>query len=100
MVAEPGVKSLETLVRIQKLARDLGIEKKLVLILNKSRNATQERKTIFETLGEIPFLGAIPFDERFIQADCEGISILEMNGSNDLIDIFKGSLQKGINNDG
>jgi len=66
-VVEPGLRSLETLKRIDKLARDIGIEN-VAVVVNKFR---REYERILEKI-EHPVLGVIPFDECFIKADLEG----------------------------
>lgn len=73
VVVEPGLRSLETLNRIEKLARDLGIENIGVVV-----NKFSERYS--NVLGKIglPILGVVRYDECFIKADLEGIPPFEL----------------------
>jgi CO dehydrogenase maturation factor len=70
VVVEPGQRSIETAKNIQKLASEIGI-KKVAVVGCKIRNE-QEAELIKNSLGEIPFLGYIPFDQRIIEADLSG----------------------------
>jgi len=72
-VVEPGRRSVETLKRIDKLARDIGIEK-LAVVVNKFREGYED---VLKGI-EHPILGKIPFDECFIRADVEGIPPFEL----------------------
>ncbi len=62
-VVEPNVKSILTAKKIERLARDIGIER-VYFVLNKDRG--------FE-VGDLKFVAKIPFDERIIEADLKGI---------------------------
>jgi CO dehydrogenase maturation factor len=82
IVLEPGTRSHETAQRIIALSRDIGLSGKLFFVLNKMRN-TRDLAAV-SALGGERVLGSIPFDERFIEADCSGTSIFEMQGTEDL----------------
>ncbi len=69
-VVEPGMRSVETLNRIEKLAKDIGITK-IAVIVNKFVES-KKAKEIVEKI-EKPILGIIPYDECFIKADLECI---------------------------
>jgi MinD superfamily P-loop ATPase len=77
-VVEPGLRSVETLERIKKLAKDLGIER-VMAVINK---APEEQAKIKEKLAEmnVPVLGMIPFDRNFMEADLAGKSPLDVGG--------------------
>ncbi|MGB3944455.1 MAG: cobalamin biosynthesis protein CobN, partial [Methanothrix sp.] len=77
-VVEPGLRSVETLERIKKLAKDLGIER-VMAVINK---APEEQAIIREKLAEmnVPVLGMIPFDRNFMEADLAGKSPLDVGG--------------------
>jgi len=77
-VVEPGLRSVETLERIKKLAKDLGIEKVMAVI----SKAPEEQKIIKEKLAEmnVPVLGTIPYDKNFMDADLAGKSPLDVGG--------------------
>ena len=77
-VVEPGLRSVETLERIKKLASDLGIEKVMAVI----SKAPEEQVIIKEKLAEmnVPVLGTIPYDKNFMDADLAGKSPLDVGG--------------------
>jgi CO dehydrogenase maturation factor len=82
IVLEPGTRSRETAQRIITLSHDIGLSEKLFFVLNKMRN-TRDLEAV-SSLGLDKVLGSIPFDERFIDADCRGISVFDMDGTEDL----------------
>jgi len=69
-VVEPGMRSFETLNRIEKLARDIGIDRVAVVV-----NKFIENERTRELLKKIdkPILGVIPYSQDFIKADLENI---------------------------
>lgn len=69
-VIEPGIRSFETLKRIAKLSRDIGIEK-LAVVINKYIE-TDEIREMMEKI-EFPILGIIPYSRCFIEADLRNI---------------------------
>lgn len=69
-VVEPGSRALETLERIEKLARDIGIEK-IGVVVNKFIES-EEAKRLLEKIRH-PILGKIPFSDCFIKADISNI---------------------------
>ncbi|CDG65741.1 MAG: dehydrogenase maturation factor [Methanobacterium sp.] len=72
IVTEPGLKSLETASRIQKLATDIGI-KNVVAVINKVSSENEEKfvaKKLKEL--EVDVIGSIPRDDAVIQADMDG----------------------------
>jgi CO dehydrogenase maturation factor len=82
IVLEPGARSRETAGRIIALAHDIGLSDKLFFVLNKMRNSGDEK--VVEEFGRDRMLGSIPYDARFIDADCIGVSVFDMAGSEDL----------------
>jgi CO dehydrogenase maturation factor len=82
IVVEPGLRSHETARRIIALSKDIGLSEKLCFVLNKMRNSRDIDAV--SALGAERVLGSIPFDERLIEADCRGISILDAEDSEDL----------------
>lgn len=79
VVVEPGRKSLETAIRIRKLALQIGI-KRVEIVGNKVRDISDE-KFIREALSEFKLLGFIPYDEKLIDADLKGLPLGEMRSS-------------------
>ena len=72
IVADPGMKALETAKRIYRLANDAGL-KRIFLVGNKVTSAKGEQ-TIkeFAARNRIPLLGLIPFDDMLLNADMLG----------------------------
>lgn len=91
-VAEPSLRSVETLKRIDKLAKDIGIER-FAVVVNKYSEAY---RSILDLIYH-PILGVVPFDECFIKADLEGIPPFELkcqieafeNIKNRIVEILK-----------
>jgi len=94
IVTEPGSRSIETAQNIIRLASDIGLDKKLYFILNKSRN---EQHEIDQILGKIPdavILGSIPYDERFIECDEKDSSMIDEPGTGDLVPYFQNAMDR------
>lgn len=81
IVAEPGLKSLETASRIKKLATDIGIQK-VVAVINKVASPMEE-KFVEEKLKEmdVDVLGSIPRDDIVVKADMEGLPLVDFPDS-------------------
>lgn len=77
IVAEPGLKSLETASRIKKLATDIGIQN-IVAVINKVSSDLEE-KFVEEKLQEmgVDVLGSIPRDDMVVQADMNGLPLVD-----------------------
>ncbi len=75
-VVEPGMRSLETLKRVQKLSEELGV-KKIAAVINKDVGDARVERAIAE-LG-IPVIGKIPFDPALVRADLERIPPVEID---------------------
>lgn len=69
-VVEPGKRSFETLERIEKLSKDIGIEK-IGVVVNKYVD-TEKSRELVEKLNK-PLLGIIPYSQDFIKADLEDL---------------------------
>ena len=69
-VVEPGMRSFETLERIEKLAKDIGIEK-VGVVVNKYIESARARELIRKI--DRPVLGIIPYSQNFVKADLENI---------------------------
>ncbi len=89
IVAEPGLKSLETASRIKKLATDIGIQN-LVAVINKVSSDTEEKfmKEKLDQMG-VDVLGTIPRDDVVVQADIEGHPLVDYSDSSALKSIEK-----------
>lgn len=74
VVVDPGRRSVETALRIKKLASELGIGS-VGVIANKVRS---ENDTVFlrKALGDLDVFGTIPYDDAVRDADIEGKSVV------------------------
>ncbi|MCE5244772.1 MAG: carbon monoxide dehydrogenase accessory protein CooC [Syntrophobacteraceae bacterium] len=70
IVVEPGRRSVETALRIQELAGDIGL-RRAALVGNKIRGAA-DRDFLVKSLPGWVFLGFIPYDEEIVEADLKG----------------------------
>ncbi len=69
-VVEPGMRSFETLERIEKLAKDIGIGR-IGVVVNKYIKS-ERAKELVEKIDH-PLLGVIPYSQDFVKADLENI---------------------------
>jgi len=75
VVVEPGQRSLQTARAIKRLAADIGIHE-VYIVGNKMRNE-QDRTFILEHLPDDRVLGFMPFSEKAIAADMQGLAIFD-----------------------
>ena len=75
VVVEPGRRSLETALRIGKLARDIGLEN-IAMVGSKIRDKSQE-KLLMSSLPGFEFIGFIPYDKALVDADLAELPVLE-----------------------
>jgi CO dehydrogenase maturation factor len=75
IVVEPGRKSIETALRIKKLAQDIGIAN-ITAVGNKVRN-NSDKEYMLSSLAGFSFLGFIPYDPAIIDAEISGSRTLE-----------------------
>jgi len=75
VVVEPGKRSIETFHHIYQLANDLGL-KDIAVVANKVRNSREET-FILEHVADVPILGCLPYETRFIESDLAGESPFE-----------------------
>jgi CO dehydrogenase maturation factor len=73
VVVEPGMRSIETALKIKELAYDIGI-RKVYSIGNKIRRAS-DREFLKKSINDIQMLGSIPYDEELIEADLSRLSV-------------------------
>ncbi len=71
-VVEPGMRSVQTALRISSLAKDIGVTRTYVVV-NKVRQAV-ERDVLEEALGGQTILGELPYSTELSQADLDGRS--------------------------
>lgn len=75
VVVEPTRRSLGTAAQIKKLAGDIGIER-LYLVGNKVQNDA-ERAFLHQNTPGLPVLGALPMDDRVLEADRLGVPVYD-----------------------
>lgn len=78
IVLEPGLRSIEAATKIRDLARESGISN-ILTILNKVR-AESDVEFVKDRadLLDIPLAGALPFDEKLLEADMKGVGIFDV----------------------
>ena len=67
VVVEPGRRSIETAYRIDKLARDIGLQN-IAIVGNKIRSQS-EKEFLISSLPGFELLGFIPYDQALVDAD-------------------------------
>lgn len=72
-VVEPGLRSVQTAMRIERLARDIGMEE-IFVVVNKIRSE-HEYDALRGNLGDQPVIGMLPYSQELARADLEGRSI-------------------------
>lgn len=77
VVVEPGQRSLQTAEAVKHLAADIGIHQ-VYIVGNKMRNE-KDRAFILEHLPNDQVLGFLPFSERAISADMEGVAVFDVD---------------------
>jgi CO dehydrogenase maturation factor len=81
IVVEPGRVSIETAYRIEKLARDIGIEN-LAVVGNKIHDQSEkEMEFIKSNLKGFDILGFIPYDPAITQAEISDLPLLDASQS-------------------
>ncbi|MFC2071399.1 AAA family ATPase [Chloroflexota bacterium] len=75
VVIEPGRRSIETALNIQKLAKEIDLQN-VALVGNKVRNQS-DREFLVSSLPGLEFLGFIPYDQAIVDADLNNLSILD-----------------------
>jgi CO dehydrogenase maturation factor len=70
IVVEPSRSSIETALRINKLAQELGLHH--ISVIGNRIKSDGEKDFLREALSEIEFAGFVPFDEKLQQAELAG----------------------------
>ena len=91
IVIEPGQRSIDSAKRVIRMAGEIGL-KNTQFAANKI-DGPEDEKFIKQAFPDEDFLGIIPYSEEIRRADRNGQSVLDGIG-NDLLDIFKGILEK------
>ena len=85
VVVEPGRGSIETAYRVDKLAKDIGLEN-IAIVGNKIHNQS-EKEFITSRLRGFEFLGFIPYDQAMLQAEIDNRPLL--NASQEITSAVK-----------
>ncbi len=75
VVVEPGRRSIETALNIEKLAAEIGLQN-VTVVGNKVRNQS-DRDFLISSLPGFEFLGFIPYDQALVDADLANIPVLD-----------------------
>ena len=75
VVVEPSRRSVETAYKINKLAKDIGLQS-IVVVGNKVRSQA-EREFLISSLPDFKFLGFIPYDQAIVDADLGNLTLVD-----------------------
>lgn len=78
VVVEPGLRSIQTCKNIQKLAKDIGVEK--VFVVGSKVESENDVEFIKENIPDIPLLGIMPKGKEIIESDLLGVSAYDLGG--------------------
>ena len=94
-VVEPGMRSVQTALRIQKLAQDIGIRRTLI-VANQIREP-HERQTLEQALSGHTIIGTLPYCRGLAVADLEGRPVdLADRAFGEAVDRVGEALQKTV----
>ncbi len=74
VVVEPGRRSVETALRIDKLAKEIGLQN-IAVVGNKIRSQP-DKEFLISALPNFEFLGFIPYDQAIVDADLANLPLL------------------------
>ena len=86
-VVEPGQRSVETAHRIREMAAGIGITR-FAVVINKSTDRDADCAWMAQEFGPDAVLGVIPYDMRFVAADRNGCSVVDL-GDEELLAPFR-----------
>jgi len=75
VVVEPGRRSIETALNIEKLATEIGLQS-VAVVGNKVRSES-DKEFLLSSLRGFEFLGFIPYDQAIVDADLAHLSVLD-----------------------
>ncbi|AOY59389.1 MULTISPECIES: AAA family ATPase [Desulfococcus] len=78
VVVEPGRRSIDTAEHIRHLASEIGLTR--ILIIGNKIRGPQDEAFLKRHLSDFEFLGFIPYDDKLIEADLEGIAPYDTHG--------------------
>jgi CO dehydrogenase maturation factor len=93
VVVEPSRRSIETALRINELAKDIGVQN-IAVVGNKIRSQS-DREFLTSSLPNFEFLGFIPYDQAIIDADLANLPVLNSSQqiTNEVRNIYQALLQ-------
>ncbi len=83
VVVEPGSRSIVVAEQIRSMAQDIGIQK-VQVVLNKCRPQDKVQLEKLLSARNFTILGAIPFQENFMDADLAGVSPVDYRPSSEI----------------
>ncbi len=94
-VVEPGMRSVQTALRVRRLAKDIGIVRALV-VANKVRQP-HELEVLRQALDGQEIVGALPYHPELARADLEGRAVgMEAGGWREAVEAIAQGLQAEI----
>jgi CO dehydrogenase maturation factor len=75
IVVEPGRRSVDSAYRVNRLAKDIGLEN-IAAVGNKVRSP-EDKEFLVSSLAGFDFLGFVPHDQAIVDADMMGRSLLD-----------------------
>jgi CO dehydrogenase maturation factor len=96
VVAEPGQRSVESVLRIARMASEIGLSR-VYAVFNKVRSPGDEA-FLRQSLGALEPAGSIPFSERLLAADRDGVSVIDAFGAaeREAFEGIMGVLDRGV----
>ncbi len=73
VVVEPGRRSLETAYKIDKLARDIGLQN--IAVVGNKIQSQSDKEFLISNLPDFEFLGFISYDQAIVDADLANLPI-------------------------
>jgi CO dehydrogenase maturation factor len=95
-VVEPGMRSVETALKIRQLARELGISNFKVVLNRVDKSTALVREKIEEQGLEV--FAELPFDVKAVEADVKGDSLLQYDPEAPLVKLVKKLAEKILKN--
>jgi CO dehydrogenase maturation factor len=75
IVVEPGRRSVDSAYRVNRLAKDIGLEN-IATVGNKVRSP-EDKEFLVSSLAGFEFLGFVPYDQAIVDADVAGRPLLD-----------------------
>ena len=91
IVVEPGRRSVDLAKQIKELAMQLSVDPKRIYIIGNKISGSTEEEFITKVSKELDMeiLGLLPYDRNLVEADLNGIAILDYKPDSKLIQVVK-----------